>query len=246
VLLTVNAKEYARWLLGLPLRRKMPKMRPSTAFRVSRFLSRVASHAQDCELVHRAADNIWRLPQGLCFGPCSTKEACLQFLRDFGAYLAPPDLAKIIEFVESLPAHALPRQIVFARGGPIEYRSARAPLGTPAVSYLHPGDRRKWPAHDLTERICRAHDALKAARCRRPSQCVASLLQELKILAACYCTVQHVESRLRVFPNRIPETEEEWPMWLRSYWQTRDPQNLQKGPADPDWPDGFVFEQCDC
>ena len=44
----------------------------------------------------------------------------------------------------------------------------------------------------------------------------------------------------------MPLLEQEFPNWLHSFWHTLHPELASKTVADPEWPEKFEFNQCDC
>jgi len=241
-----------QWLLTLPPMRRMPRIRPELALRVSRFLSqvagysRVSGHSEDASAIDRLASDVWMLPKHYSGGAVASKWECLRFLEDFAPYLPNHDCSAVIAFLKALDRGALKSAPKHSSETHVEYLSARPLLGIPAAAYYPALLRRKKPSDDLTERIRTAVDAMEAAKCRRPVVIVAELLEREKVLEPCFCTVQHVTSRLRAVKNHVPLLEQEFPLWLHCFWLTRDPQNLSKTESDPDWPDHFEFERCDC
>ena len=222
MLLTINAKDFTRWLLALPPKRRIPRMHQTRALAVSRFLSRAASLSKDPSAIEGLAGRIWLLPRFLCYGEAASRDQCLQFLQDFEPHLGIDAFGEVVEFVKGLPTELPGSSRTAVSETSVEYRSANPPLGTPWAAYLPASIRRKWPGDDVSERICVAFDALKAAECSRPLAFMQEVVEQQGVLESGRRTIQHLQARLKAFGDRVPEIDQERSIWLDSYWLTRD------------------------
>jgi hypothetical protein len=124
----------------------------------------------------------------------------------------------------------------------IEYRLERPVPYAPAV-VSGPRTSRRPPADDISERIGVAVDAMTEAKCGRPVASVVDSIRRSGLLSEEYCTISHITSRSKSSYRRASLTGS---IWLRSYWHTLHPEYVSKSVADPEWPERFVFTQCDC
>jgi hypothetical protein len=224
----------------------MPKLSPSRTLAVSRFLSSVARYAENPGAVEALARHIWMLPKFYLGGRKASLEESRVFLGTFKPYLLlGPAWDTLTTFLDGLTEEQTKMRDTSASATHVEYRASAPQLFQPVTYYARRG-RRKWPTDDWSERICEAYDALTAAKCKRPVAFIAEALESRNDLPPAYCTIQHVHARLKAFRDRIPEVQQEVPVWLHSYWLTLDPKNRTLNANDRKWPERFEFELCDC
>jgi hypothetical protein len=236
----LNAKKFVEWLLRLPPKKLIRPMQASEAVAVARRLAELADSQPEfwalasdiCALLLRVAD-----------GKIATNAQCERFLRDYAPYFSNHNLTAALAAIKKTTDVPTPRM---ARNpNQIEYRIERPVAFAPAAVY-GPRTSRRPPADDVSERIGVAIDAMTEAKCRRPAAVVADSLRTFGILPKEYCTISHVTSRSKSLGPRTPLLHQETPAWLMSYWRTLDPEHSSKSAADPEWPERFVFKQCDC
>ena len=228
------------WLLRLPLKKLIRPMRAAEAVAVARRLAELADSQP--ELRGLIAD-VWSLALRVPDGKIATNAQCTHFLEDYAPYFPNHDLTAALAAIKKTAEVATPRM---ARNpNQIEYRIERPVAFAPAVVY-GPRTSRRPAADDLSERIGVAVEAMKEAKCRRPVAVVTDSLRTFGILPKEYCTISHVTSRSKSLGTRKQLLQQENPAWLMSYWRTLYPEHRSKSAADPEWPERFVFTQCDC
>ena len=240
MIVELNAKEFVEWLWRLPAKRLIRPLRAAQVIAVARRLALLADSQPE---LSGLATDVWRLLLRVPDGKVATNAQCARFLEDYAPYFLAHDLKAALAAIARTADVPAPRMA----GNPnqIEYRIQRPVLYAPAVFY-GPRTSRRPPADDLSERIGVAIDAMTEAKCTRPVAIVADSLKRSRVLPEAYCTISHITSRSKSLGPRTPISHQESPVWLTFYWHTLHPEYASKTVADPEWPERFVFTQCDC
>jgi hypothetical protein len=213
----------------------MPKLGMREAQRVSRLLSLVAPRSRQPEAIENLARAIWALPKFVLDGERSSLAEGREFLMTFGPYFPAHECQAVIDFLKTQSEDDVgPRTVALPQD--VEYRPFTPALY--AMTSLRPRRaKKKWPADDLTERVCAAHSVLERGRCKRPTSVIVELLEREGILESCYCTHAHVESRLKVFSDRNLDSTDSW---VSNYLLNLD---ATQGFVAPE---RIRFDRCDC
>lgn len=240
MIVELNAKEFLGWLFRLPTKKLIRPLRAAQAIAVARRLAEIADSQPE---LSGLATDVWKLLLRLPVGKFATNAQCVRFIEDYAPYFLAHDLKAALAAIAMTADVPAPRMA----GNPnqIEYRVERPVLYAPAVVY-GPQTSRRPPADDLSERIGVAVDVMTEAKCRRPVAIVADSLKGSGLLPEAYCTVSHVSSRSKSLGPRTPLSQQQNPVWLMCYWHALHPEYVSKSFADPEWPERFVFTQCDC
>ena len=159
----------------------MKPLRADDASAVARRLFQLAhAHPEDRDTnLESLAQAIWMLPFHRAEGKVASSDACVSFLREFGAYLLGHD----IEQAQTLLSQTQQRESRYNPPAGLEYRTPDPVLLAPMMAYT-PREHRKPPQDDISERICIAFDAMSAASCRRP---LVSVTEALKMSGLVDC-----------------------------------------------------------
>ncbi len=240
MIVEINAKEFVDWLLRLPAKKLIRPMRAAEAVAVARRLAELAD--SQAELRGLITD-VWSLALRVPDGKIASNAECERFLQDYAPYFPNHDLKAALAAIKKTADVPTPRM---ARNpNQIEYRIERPVPFAPAAVY-GPRTSRRPAVDDLSERIGVGIDAMTEAKCRRPVVVVADSLKTIGIVPEAYCTISHVTSRAKSLGSRTPLLHQQPPVWLMCYWHTLHPEYFSKTAADPEWPERFVFTQCDC
>jgi hypothetical protein len=243
LVIQINAKEFVDWLFKPPVKRRMKPVQASEAIAVARILAELANSQSELNFLWDLAAEIWRQLIYLPEGRVATNEQCGRFLDQFGPYFPGHDLKRAQRALEKT-AHIKGARIS-RNSSRLEYRAEKPVPHAPSVVY-GPRTSKRPPADDISERIGVAMKAMTEAGCSRPAASVGDALRKAKLLPAPYCTVTHVISRREALRAGKPQSLQEISIWLICYWDSLHPESTLKTAADPEWPESFVFERCNC
>jgi hypothetical protein len=243
LIVEINAKEFVDWLFGLPLKKLIKPMRAAQAIAVARRLAELANSQPEFYFLWDLAADVWRLLLFVPDGRVATNEQCTRFLNDYRPYFLNRDLKTAVAAIDKTADVQGPR--IARNPDQIEYRLERPVPYAPAV-VSGPRTSRRPPADDISERIGVAVDAMTEAKCGRPAASVVDSIARSGLLSKEYCTISHITSRSKSSYPRASLTKQEGSIWLMSYWHAQHPEYVSKSVADPEWPERFVFTQCDC
>jgi hypothetical protein len=240
LIVEIKAKEFVDWLLRLPAKKLIRPMRADAAVAVARRLAELVNSQP--ELRGLIAD-VWSLALRVPDGKIATNAQCLRFLEDYSPYFTAHNLQAALAAIAQTADVPSPRM---ARNpNQIEYRIERPVAFAPAAVY-GPRTSKRPPVDDVSERIGVAIEAMTEAKCRRPVASVSDSLRATGLLPETYCTISHVTSRAKSLGPRSPLLDQGNLAWLMCYWHNLHPEYFSKTAADPEWPERFVFTQCDC
>jgi hypothetical protein len=240
---TIDPKDFVRWIFSLPILKRIKPLQVGSTAAVARRLVQLSRMQPELDLRRLAIDVLF-VPGA---GDVASNADCDAFLDNMASCLPGHDIDATLRLLRETSD---PGRTSIASGCGIEYRALSAMPGAPMYMSMHKFKKR-MPSDDVTWRICEALDVMTAAQCTRPATVVANVLKEHYskkggILQEAYCTVQHVRSRYKSFPERVPTLQQELPPWLYHYWCSLVPENAGKSVADREWPERFVISKCDC